>query len=619
MNDTDDTHLDGDAFCRALVSGIHCVIADQIFLNKINVFPVADGDTGTNLSLSLGAALGVLQEPGEKHLGTLLAATADVLLDASRGNSGAIMAQFFQGVSDSAGNLTRFTTATFGKAMRAGSDYAHDALSNPAEGTILSVIAVFAGSVEKHVAGSGQRGFSALFRAVLPDVARALQETTAQLDALRKAGVVDAGAKGFVDLVTGIYDCIVHGRITVQPDLSVLQSAEDMAMPAYDTDDHDYRYCTECIVTSDDIDRRKLRQVMSGLGASLVLAGTRRKAKIHIHVNDAQQVFDAAARFGVVSSEKADDLNRQRHTGQHPGPQTNRKFAVITDSAADISDADMERLDIHMVPCRIQFGERGYLDKVSISTAEFYAELARGDHHPTTSQPAPGDFRRQFQYLASHYPDVISINLTSGASGTYEAARSAASRTVTHGKVHVINSLNASMGQGLLVIFAAECAAAGLSAETTLAAVARQIPVTNTYATLNNLSYAVRGGRISRWVKLLADGLRLTPVIRTSPAGRIVLSSCLLGRRNIPVRFARHVAAKIRAAGPTRVAIGHAVCPEQAELLAEVLRSETNNIEQLATMELGTAFGVHGGPGTLVVATQPHLDPASLAAMPTAG
>lgn len=614
MNDAIDTHMDGELLSQALVSGIHSVIADQLFLNKINVFPVADGDTGTNLSLSLGAALSVLQKPGEKHLGSLLATIADVLLDASRGNSGAIMAQFFQGLSDSAGNLTRFTTATFARAVRAGCDYAHDAMSNPAEGTILSVMTVFAGSVEKHASRSGQGSFGALFTAVLPELTQALKETTAQLDALRKAGVVDAGAKGFVDLITGIGDFLVHGRVTAEPDLSVLQSPEDMAMPAYDADDHGYRFCTECVVTADDIDRRKLRQAMAGLGASLVLAGSRHKAKIHIHVNDAQQVFDTARRFGVVSGEKADDLDRQRHAGEHAASEVKRKFAVITDSAADIPDTDMERLDIHMVPCRIQFGERGYLDKLSISTAEFYTELARGDHHPTTSQPAPGDFRRQFQYLASHYPDVISINLTSGASGTYEAARSAASRTAAAGKVHVIDSMNASMGQGLLVVLAAECAAAGLSAEATLAAIARQIPATHTYAVLNDLSYAVRGGRLGRWVKLLADSLRLTPVIRLSSTGKIVLSTCLVGRRNIAARFGRYVAAQIRAAGPTRIGIGHAVCPEQARLLEQVLRAEVAHIESLSTTELGTALGVHGGPGTLVVATQVSLSPASLAA-----
>ena len=90
--------MDGDALAAALVSGIHRVLADQEFLNRINVFPVADSDTGTNLSLSLGAALGPLNAPGEKHLGTMLAAVADALLDGARGNSGAIVAQFFQGM-----------------------------------------------------------------------------------------------------------------------------------------------------------------------------------------------------------------------------------------------------------------------------------------------------------------------------------------------------------------------------------------------------------------------------------------------------------------------------------------------------------------------------------------
>ena len=112
MPESVSTYLDGAAIAAALGSGIHRVIGDQEFLNHINVFPVADGDTGTNLSLSLGSALGVLQQASDEHLGTLLARTADALLDGSRGNSGAIIAQFFQGLSDSAGELTRFTPYT---------------------------------------------------------------------------------------------------------------------------------------------------------------------------------------------------------------------------------------------------------------------------------------------------------------------------------------------------------------------------------------------------------------------------------------------------------------------------------------------------------------------------
>lgn len=591
------------------MSGIHKLIADQNFLNKINVYPVPDGDTGTNLSLSLGAALGVLQAPGEKHLGTMLAATADALLDGSRGNSGAILAQFFQGVSDSASDLSRFTTATFARAIRSGCDYAHDALSNPEEGTILSVIAAFAGAIEKHVNSSQHSDFTELFEIVMPKTMLALSETTTQLEALRKANVVDAGAKGFVDLASGIANFISHGEITPQPDMSALPLAEEMAMPADSDENLEYRYCTECIVAADEIDRRKLREALSTLGASLVIAGSMRKARIHIHCNDAQAVFDIARRFGSVNNEKADDLHRQQHSGR----QRARKFAVITDSAADISDSDMERLDIHMVPCHIQIGDRGYLDKVTISNAEIFAALASGEHYPSTSQPAAGEFRRQFQYLASHYADVLSVNLSSAASGTCQAARSAAERTVAHGKVHVVDSRNASLGQGLLAVFAAECAAAGVSAQATLAALADQISQTCSYGVLSNLNYAVRGGRIPRWVKIVANTTRITPVIRTSPDGKIVLSACLPGRRNIARRFARHVAKQIRRAGyKTLVAVGHANNPGGAQLAESILMQQAPNIERLTHAELGTALGVHGGPGTLVIATQRFVSPEGL-------
>ena len=151
------THIDGNALASAIVSGIHRVISEQEFLNRINVFPVADGDTGTNLSLSLGAALPILNRDGDKPLGKLLESLADALLDGARGNSGAIVAQFFQGMSDSAGDVSRFTTRSFGKAVQTGSDYAHDALQNPREGTILSVIAVFARSVQTQANDGGER------------------------------------------------------------------------------------------------------------------------------------------------------------------------------------------------------------------------------------------------------------------------------------------------------------------------------------------------------------------------------------------------------------------------------------------------------------------------------
>lgn len=598
------THLTGEDLASALISGIHRVVDDQEILNQINVFPVADGDTGTNLSLSLGAALPVLRNTNGKHLGSLLPAIADALLDGARGNSGAIVAQFFQGLSDATGELSRYTTHTFAGAVMLGSEYAHDALSNPREGTILSVISAFAASVHHQAVDAAEQDFAAILDVALQCSEAALAATQEQLDVLRKAGVVDAGARGFVALIAGMAEFVIHGRIAAEPDLSLI-NLDAPLITMGSAQSSTFRYCTECIVAGTDIHRRKLREELAELGDSLVLAGTKRKAKVHIHVDDPDLVFNVARRYGDISAEKADDMHRQQASSH----DATKRFAVIADSAADIPDEDMERLDIHMVPCRIQFGDRGYLDKISITADEFFAELETNPHHPTTSQPAPGDFRRQYQFLASHFTDVLSINLTGMASGTLEAARSAAERKNAHGRIHVINSRNASLGQGMLAVTAAEYANAGKSVEETIATVRALIPETRTYGLLQDLRYAVRGGRVPGWVKTLADLLRANAIIHTVPDGRVASGSFLFGRRNRIGRFARFVAKRTPPAKSLDVAVGHSRCPDDAVELERQLHRQFDNIHRTTVTDVGAALGVHCGPGTLVVATQPYTRP----------
>lgn len=609
MSHTVGNTIDGVVFASALISGIHRVIGQQELLNRINVFPVADRDTGTNLSLTLSSALSVLRSAGKNDLGKTLAVYADTLLDGARGNSGAIVAQFFQGMSDSAGEITHFTTQTFGDAVNTGSEYAHDALSKPREGTILSVIAAFSESIRQQLSQEQNCKFPPIVEQARITVEVALANTPNQLDVLRKAGVVDAGAKGFAELVGGMADFLNSGHIAPMPETALLSEIEPPVRFSEADNASTYRYCTECLVTGTDIDRRKLREALGLLGDSVVLAGSKRKAKIHIHVDDPDAVFAVARKFGQLGGEKADDMHRQQHA-THDGA---RKFAVITDSGADISDEDMERLDIHMVPCRIQFGDRGYLDKVSITTDEFYSELRNNPHHPTSSQPAPGDFRRQFQFLASHFHDVLSINLTSKASGTYQGACSAAMRVKAPGRIHVVDSCNASMGQGQLVVLAAECAAAGLDIDETISVVSAAVPKTRTFALLNNLEYAVRGGRVPQWVKSLTDLLRLIPVIRVKVDGQIALGGFLYGRRNRIAKFARFITRRTNGKAPLEIGIGHAICEAESKELAARLRAEFPSLEKLTICSLGTGLGVHGGPGTLIVSTKPYASANDLA------
>ncbi len=600
-------YLDGHRLNRALVAGIHRVIADQEHLNKINVFPVPDGDTGTNIALTMGSILGCLSRHEDNHAGKTLTVVADAALDGARGNSGAIFAQFFQGLSDAAGDLKVLNVQNFSDALSRAADYAREALSEPMEGTILTVLSDFARSVRDHVKSHTKTDFKMLMERGLETAKTSLAKTQTQLEVLRKAGVVDAGAQGFMDLIQGIADFIRTGSLRTSMEMTIPIVEDEFDFARSEEVDLEHRYCTECVITGEKIARRKLRETLASLGGSLVMAGTHSKLKVHIHVDEPAEVFRVASRYGAVTGEKADDMQKQQHLVH----SANARVAVLMDSAGDVPDEELEALNIQMLPVRVHFGDKSYLDKVGITLKEFIAELQSNAHFPKTSQPAPGDFRRLYQFLSSHYENVISIHVTAKVSGTHQAAVSAASRLDDDQTVRVIDSRSASLGQGLIAMYAAECAQEGYGIDETVEAVKKVIDKTQTFALLGDLAYTVRGGRVSKITKVIADLLRITPVLRTLRDGRVSASGVLFGRKNTLRKFVRYVAGFLDRKKTYRIAVGHAESPERATRLAEALDEAVPNIEKTYATEIGTALAVHGGAGTLVVAFQEYEPPAS--------
>lgn len=594
--------LDGLRLNRALKAGILRLLSRQEHLNKINVFPVPDGDTGTNLALTMSAVLGALQKSPDAHAGQMLTRVADAALDGARGNSGAILAQFFLGLGDRLGHLGRLSPDDFADGVHGGAEYARESLSEPREGTILTVLTDFAHALQQ-ARRDGLRDFRGLLQRGVQAAQESLERTRFQLEALRRANVVDAGAQGFVELIAGVTDYLESGS-DEDPNVqsaAVLDAGAEITAGQEESLAH--RYCTECIVTGHDVDRRHLREELAVLGSSLVVAGLHDKVRVHVHVNDPAEVFRIAARYGTVSAEKADDMQRQQHSAHLTG----RQVAVVTDSAADIPDDEMDRLGIHMVPVRLHFGALSYLDKVGITSEEFYAELQRNPEHPKTSQPPPGDFRRQFEFLASHYPSVLSLNLSRQVSGTCGAAETAATRVTTHGKVRVVDSMNASVGQGLLAMYAAECAERGWPLERIVPAVEAMRSRTLTFGLVGSLEYGVRGGRLPRWVKSVADALQLMPILHADRRGRVTGGGVLFGRHHLREKFARFVRRRMRATTRYRVLVGHANCASDGEWLLGQLRGE--NVVYGRVVPLGSALGVHGGPGMLVVSLQEYEVP----------
>ena len=596
--------LSGYGLRRALTAGIQRVIASRDEINRINVFPVPDGDTGTNMAFTLAAVLAGVRAPKLASAGEVLRRAAAEAIDGARGNSGAIVAQFFQGVSEALGPSKRLTTEGLARAVARGSALAREAMADPREGTILSVIHAFAQSLREQ-SERGIRDFRTSFKASLVVAREALRHTPDQLAALRAAGVVDAGALGFVDLLEGIDAYIEQGRSVLSnaPPEELSAAGVDVASGVEYTDGH--RYCTECVVTGEAVDRGALKAALLSMPiSSLVIAGTREKVRIHAHLDEPTALFETAARFGAVSREKADDMRAQSKSAHTRREQV----AIIADSGADIPAEAMDRLNIHLVPVRLSIGGRDFLDRVSISPREFYQEIRTSPVPPRTSQPPPGDFRRLFEFLLSHHERVIDVSLARSLSGTMQSAESAAARTEA-ARVDVFDSCNGSAGQGLLAIWAAEAALAGLSSARIIEGLTRMRSRSHLYAVIRDIRYGVRGGRAPKLAGPLTRLLRFSPIVKNRPDGRLGLAGAVWGREDLPEKFARNIARRLDPARTWRLIIGHCDCAEDAERVHATLLRLVARVDRAWIMEVGVAIGAHAGPGSLVLGIQDYEPP----------
>ena len=593
----------GPALRHALISGARRVVSDRDVLNKINVFPVPDGDTGSNLAFTLGSVLAGALSHRTPGAGTLMRRVGEDAIDGARGNSGAILAQFFTGVAEDLRDLPVVGPGELAAAVQAGARSARQAMSEPREGTILSVIHAFADGLK---ATPGQSSAKDWFAPALERARQALADTPKQLPVLQKAGVVDAGAQGFVDLLEGIHEFIEGGRVASEElqadslaDLESAQVHEDL----FDGDP-EHRWCSECLLLGEGLDRAGLRAAVADLGAScVVVAGSHSRIRLHAHVAEPQALFDLAARFGRVESTKADDMRAQARSAAGGSG-----VAIVTDSSADLPKGVAEELNIHVVPLRLNFGDQDYLDKVGLTPHEFYRKLREEVVLPRTSQPPPGDFRRQFEFLLSHHPSLVYLGVSRAVSGTIQSAETAAQRGGHPERTHVFDTANAAGGQALLAMAAADMARQGADAATILAKLPELRSRTYTWATTRDISHAVRGGRIPRWGKALVQALYLSPVAKMKPDGKLGLVGGMFGKSNIPARFAAYVARRLDHSKRWRVVVGHCDAHADGVEALQAMRALLD-CDQGWLVETGPAVGAHAGPGAIVISVQAIDEP----------
>jgi DegV family protein with EDD domain len=589
--------LDGPTLAGLLVAGIRHLFSRRDYINRINVFPVPDADTGTNMAFTFKALLEVIEQQPGARLPQLLEAVGSAALDGARGNSGAIMAQFLHGCQEASATADSLDAEGLARVCTEGARLAWTAMSEPVPGTLPTVLEDFAAGLSS-AAEAGQQDLCQVFAAGLLAAQRSLDNTPNLLPALKQAGVVDAGGQGFVDLLVGIDSWLREG--VLDPLELPPEGGEHPAMP--DTAGMgigDHQYCTECVVEGNDIDRVAVMARLAELDqSSLVVAGGARRVRVHIHVNNPAEVFLALESFGEITQQKADDMQ-----WQHGLLNLQGEVAVVTDSGADLPPSEVERQGIHVVPVRVSFGDREYLDGVSLQPAEFYRLLDAGGEHPKTSQPPPRDFKRVFELLTVHGYQVLHVGISSLLSGTTQAARSAATQ-FEDGQVQVFDTFTGSCGEGLLALAAAEAAAEGQDMQQLQALLTRLQPLTHTFCMPHELSSAVRGGRLPAWVGRLASWLRITPILQARD-GKLKVGGVRFGRGVSPASLARLVLKKMPAAETFRILISHADNPDGARELRRLVLAGHGRIHSCHLAECGPALGAHLGRNGLVVAAMP--------------
>jgi hypothetical protein len=588
-------YLDGFRLARSVDAAAGWVEAGRDEINRLNVFPVPDGDTGTNFSLTLRAVADGVAEIRGAPLGDTARAAARAAVLGARGNSGMMLAHFLLGFAEELGDAHRATAGDVAAGLKGGADRLYASLDDPREGTILTVARETAAAAERVAIDTSD--LAEFSRRVLASSRAALAATTEQLDVLKEAGVVDAGAMAFVRMLEGVRR-LIDGEAIERPSFPPERAERGPAAEFTVAAERDFQFCTECLVRGPHLPPGNVvRAALHPFGGSVVVAAVGDILKLHVHTDTPEQVFALAEQWGTITARKADDMRAQHRALGHPD---RRPLAVVADSSADLPDSTLDRHRIALIPLQVTFGDTTYRDRVELSPPEFYRRLRATTALPTTSQPTPGEFVRAFQSATTEADAVVAVLLSSGLSGTFQAAQ-AAVKAAHLEHVSLFDSKSASLGLGMLALRAAELAESGWAAPAIMTELARVRAQSGMYCTVDTLTNLQRSGRVSRGKAWLAGMLDLKPILTLDDAGRVIPADRVRGREQGMTRVLQLVdRALVPKPEVVRFGIAHVEAPDVAERLRNALVAAYHPRDCFVTLATGV-LGAHTGIGAWAV------------------
>lgn len=611
-------YVDGPRLKRAFLAACAHAQAYKAELNRINVFPVPDGDTGTNLALTLDAIAGGLAASRERRVDRVAASVARSAVMGARGNCGMMLSQFLLGFSSGLEGRDRASADELGAALSAGSRSLDSAVAKPVEGTILTVVRDSATAaeircVEREKNDGADLDVTELMDHVLKAARVSLERTPELLPVLAQAGVVDAGAKGFVQMVEGVVGLIEYGDGT-----ATLRAAAATPPPDMDPERPDWspigamdhpmgqgtkRYCTEILVEGPDLPAQKIvRAALSEGSEELLVIRSGEILKIHLHTDRPQDAIAYCGTLGTVAAHKAEDMFAQFETARGAvDGAVRRPVGILVDSGSDLPEAVMRAHGIHMVPLLLIDGDATLRDRIDISAEEFHARLESGGPLPSTSLPPPGRFRQAFETASGDSEVVVAILVAASLSGIFRSAEHGA-QLAPELDIRLVDSRAASILVGLLALKAAELAASGLSPSKIVAEVERIRGQSGIAFTVRNLDRLIASGRISHFAGWLGGLLNLKPVLALGPDGKIRALGKTRGSRRVRKLLVEKTLAEIPPeARKVRFGIVHAGVPEVVAPVRARLQARFPGAETLVS-PVTPVIATHLGAGAWGIA-----------------
>ena len=303
--------INGAEFRRLMISAAASIEINKQTLNELNVFPVPDGDTGTNMSMTINAAANELRKVEDPSLEKAASVVSSATLRGARGNSGVILSLLFKGIAKKLKGADECDGVLWAAALQEGVDAAYKAVMKPAEGTILTVARLAAAKATQ--AAMENNYFEFVHEAAIEEARVALANTTNQNPVLKKAGVVDAGGKGWLFVLEAMLS-VLRGEEITAPETAATEVKDSADFSDFDTEDITFTYCTEFIISREnDLDPEKLREFLDSLGDSLVLVDDEEIIKVHVHTNDPGKALHEAMDYGSFVTVKIENM-RLQHT-----------------------------------------------------------------------------------------------------------------------------------------------------------------------------------------------------------------------------------------------------------------------------------------------------------------